>query len=155
LRLVEALESFAETGEVGAFEEVTPTYSLIVGRSAEGIELRDFDRRVGLNSREARKYASIIRAELERLNVEAVERGKMRTVFADDEHGRWVLQWGDEALVSHDSLAELRSNRSLQPRAGMLPLKVKRGEGFFLLLNPSTGACVAMTESEEERLMRL
>jgi hypothetical protein len=153
-RLVEALESYAETGEVKAFEEVTPTYSLTVDRSAEGISLRDFDRRVGLNSREARKYASIIRSELERLNVGQVERGKMRTVFADDEHGRWVLQWGDETLVSNDWLAELRSNQGLHSRAVSFPLRLKREEDFFLLLNPTTGACVALTESEEEKLTR-
>jgi hypothetical protein len=153
-RLVEALESFAETGEVEAFEEITPTYTLTVGRSAEGISLRDFDRSVGLNAREARKYASVIRGELERLNVDQVERGKMRTVFADDEHGRWVLQWGDEVLVSNDWLAGLRSNQGLQSRAETFPLRFKREEGFFLLLNPSTGACVALTRPEEEKLMR-
>ncbi|HVG21748.1 MAG TPA: hypothetical protein VNI02_22120 [Blastocatellia bacterium] len=154
LRLTEALESFAETGGVEAFEEVTPTYSLTTGRSAEGIELRDFDRRVGLNSREARKYAGIIRAELERLNVAQVERGKTRTVFADDERGRWVLQWGDEILVPEDSLAELRSSHDIQPRAGRPRLMAERGGEFFLLLDTSTGACVALTKPEEERLAR-
>lgn len=152
--LVRALESYAETGEVKAYEEITPTYSLTVGRSAEGIELRDFDRRVGLNSREARKYASIIRGELERLNVAQVERGGIRTVFADDEHGRWVLQWGDEALVLTEALAGLRSGQGLQSRVGTYRPVVKRTEEFLLLLVPSTGACVALTKSEEEQLMR-
>ncbi|HEX8088387.1 MAG TPA: hypothetical protein VF762_06010 [Blastocatellia bacterium] len=154
LRLVEALESYAETGEVEAFEEVTPTYSLAAARSAEGIELRDVDRRVGLNSREARKYAGIIRAELERLNLREAARGGMRTVFADDEDGRWALQWGDELLVAGDSLAGLRSNPNHPPGAGTFRLRVRRDGEFFLLLDPSTGACVALTESEEGMLMR-
>jgi hypothetical protein len=155
LRLAATLESYAETGDVEAFEEITPTYTLTVGRSVEGIELRDFDRRVGLNSREARKYAGIIRAELERLKVEQDERGRMRTVFADDEHGRWVLQWGDETLVPYDLLAALRSDQGLLPRAGTSSLRVKRDEEFFLLLDPSAGGCVALTKSEEAQLMRL
>jgi hypothetical protein len=154
MRLVEALESYAETGEVVAFEEVTPTYSLTAARSAEGIELRDLDRRVGLNSREARKYAGIIRAELERLNFRQAARGKTRTVFADEEHGRWVLQWGDELLVPHDLLRELRSGRVALPRWGAFGLRAKRDGEFFLLLSPHTGACVALTDSEEQTLTR-
>lgn len=154
LKLAETFESFAETGEVKAFAEVAPTYSLAVARSVEGIELRDSDRRVGLNSREARKYASIVRAELERLNVEQVERGEMRTVFADDERGRWVLQWGDEILVLNDALGDLRSTQDCQSQPETYRLGMKREEGFFLLLDPSTGACVALTKSEEERLVR-
>jgi hypothetical protein len=154
VKLAETLEAYAQTGEIIAFEEITPTYSLTVGRSAEGIELRDFDRRVGLNSREARKYASIIRSELERLNVTQIERGRIRTVFADDEHGRWILQWGDEVLVSNDSLDELRSAWSLQSGVGTYRPVVKRANGFYLLLNPSTGACVALTKPEQEQLIR-
>jgi hypothetical protein len=154
VKLVETLEAYAETGEVNPFEEITPTYSLTAGRSAEGIELRDFDRRVGLNSREARKYASIIRSELERLNVVQVERGSMRTVFADDEHGRWVLQWGDEALVLNDSLDELRATHSLQSEGETYKAIAGQANGFHLLLNPATGACVALTEAEQAQLIR-
>jgi len=148
LKLVEALESFAETGEVTVFEEITPTYSLIAARSSEGIELRDSDRRIGLNSREARKYAGIIRAELERLKVRQVERGKMRTVFAEDKGGRWVLQWGDEVFIHADFLPRIRWTQNAPTESLNGSLLVGQIEDFLLLLSPPDGGCVALTESE-------
>ena len=153
LKLVETLESFAETGEVAPFEEITPTYSLFAGRSSEGIELRDSDRRVGLNSREARKYAGIIRAELERLNVEQVERGRIRTVFADDEAGRWVLQWGDEVLVPATLLQQIHLKPDSANEILNKDVIVGRTEDFLLLLSPPSGGCVALTESEVKQFL--
>ena len=151
LKLVEALESFAETGEVRAFEEITPTYSLIASKSVEGIELKDSDRRVGLNSREARKYAALIRDELERLNVKQVERGRIRTVFADDKDGRWVLQWGDEVFIPANLLQQIclieDPQRNLNGR-----VIIGRTEDFLLLLSPLDGGCIALTESEVKQL---
>src|SRR5207247_2288140 len=93
-------ENFADTGNVAPFEEITPVYSLSVSRSTEGVELKDSDNRVALTPREARKWAGIIRAELDRLNASQVERGEIRTVFADSGDWRWILQWGDEVFVS-------------------------------------------------------
>jgi hypothetical protein len=152
LTVVATLESFADTGEVASFEEVTPTYSLMAHRSAEGIELRDSDRRVGLNRREARKYAGLVASELERLKVKQIERGGIRTVFADDEHGRWVLQWGDEVLVPAGSLPGIGSVRGSNDEPEKSGLKVGRTEDFLLLLSPPRGGCVALKASEEEQL---
>jgi hypothetical protein len=98
-RLADALERFADTGEVSAFEELAPAFQLTVSKATEGIEMRDSANRVGLTSREARKWAAIVRDELARVNAEYRERGSVRTVFADVQRGRWVLQWGDEVFV--------------------------------------------------------
>jgi hypothetical protein len=149
LTLVATLESFAETGEVAAFEEITPTYTLMANRSAEGIELRDSDRRVGLNRREARKYAGLIGGELERLKVKKIERGRIRTVFAEDEHGQWVLQWGDEVLVPAGSLTQTGTVAGESQKSRII---VGRTEDYLLLLSPPRGGCVALKAREVEQL---
>ncbi len=144
-KLAETLEDFANTGNFAGFEEITPTYSLAVGRATEGIDLKDSDIRVALTAREARKWASIICGELDRMNVRVVERGRIRTVFADVEEGSWVLQWGDEVFVPRPApicepdLTQFNSTGGLVAR--------ETGE-FRSLLNRDTGACVALNESE-------
>lgn len=147
LKLAETLEELSNTGRVTPFEEVTPIYSLGASGSTEGIELRDSNKRVALTAREARKWADIIRTEMDRLNVRQVERGGIRTVFADNEGGRWILQWGDEVFVSKDVRSRLSSPSAVLNDATGDPI-AKRIEEFFLLLNPATGACVAVTDSE-------
>jgi hypothetical protein len=148
LKLAETLEHFDSAGEVKPFEEITPAYSLTVSRSTEGIEIGDSNQRVALTVREARKWSSVIRAELDRLNVRQVERGRLRTVFADVEEGRWILQWGDEVFVPNPALARVLS---LQQTIGGCstdgPL-VRRTREFLLLLKRETGSCVALTDSE-------
>jgi hypothetical protein len=153
--LADALEKFAETGQVAPFDEVTPVYRLSVSKATEGIEIKDSERRAGLTAREARKWASIIRSELDRVNAAQLERGRIRTVIADGERGRWVLQWGDEVLVSNESLAELRSGQDALSGDRANDLIAKRDGEFLLLLTPATGACVALTEIEANQLMRL
>jgi hypothetical protein len=152
LKLAETLEHFGNAGEIKPFEEITPAYLLTVSRSTEGIEIRDSNQRVALTAREARKWSSVIRAELDRLNVRQVERGRVRTVFADVEEGRWILQWGDQVFVSNRSLARVLS---LQGTIGTCsadgPL-VKRTPELLLLLNRDTGSCVALTDSESIEL---
>lgn len=138
-KLACALEAFAETGQAAPYEESTPVYRLAVSKATEGIEIRDSEQRAGLTAREARKWASIIRSELDRAGAVQIERGGIRTVIADGGQGRWVLQWGDEVFVPNESANELKMDRS--------------GE-FVLILTPATGACVALTESEAEQLMR-
>lgn len=144
-KLIETLEEFAKTGKVVPFAEVTPTYSLKASRSAEGIELADSDLRVALTAREARKWASLINAELERLNARQFERGGIRTVFADNDEGRWILQWGDEVFLPKDA------RPFALPRA-IDPLSKRIGE-FLLLMRPATGDCVALTDSESNHLL--
>src|SRR5262249_9599718 len=67
--LANALDEFATTGKVSSFEEITPEYSLEVSLTGQGIELSDSDTRVSMTAREARKWAGILRAELQRLRV--------------------------------------------------------------------------------------
>ncbi|MFY9611594.1 MAG: hypothetical protein WAU45_23650 [Blastocatellia bacterium] len=145
-KLAETIEDFANTGNVAGFEEITPTYSLTVGRATEGIALKDSDIRVALTAREARKWASIIRGELDRLNVRRVERGRIRTVFADVEEVRWVLQWGDEVFVPRPAAPIAEPGLTRSNSTGDLVVR-ETGE-FLLLLNGDTGACVALNESE-------
>ncbi|MFY9556790.1 MAG: hypothetical protein WAV47_18920 [Blastocatellia bacterium] len=145
LMLAETLEVFASSGQVNPFEEATPTYSLAVSAGTGGMELRDSDRRVALGSREARKWSSLLRAELERLEVKQFERGMIRTVFAAGEDGRWVLQWGDEVFVPNGLTNTTPVDHSSDP------IK-KDAREFLLLLNPDTGGCVALTDSESSYL---
>jgi hypothetical protein len=141
--LAATLEGFTSTGNVAPFEEITPIYSLTASRSAEGIELKDSDNRVTITPREARKWAGIIRAELDRLNASQVERGGIRTVFVDSGDGRWILQWGDEVFAS-----------SLSAGGETGSPVVKHAGGFVLLLSRETGACVALTDAETTHLQR-
>jgi hypothetical protein len=148
-KLADSLESFAESGNVMAFTEQAPGYELTVEKATEGIALRDFDQRAGLTVREARKYVAILRDELEQRHAVQFERGSLRTVIADGADGRWVLQWGDEILLTGEALASLREATS-----GVIAgNQVMRRDGeFLLLLEPTSGACVALTETEAVRI---
>jgi hypothetical protein len=147
-KLADTLDTLASGGEVASFEEVTPSFTLGAKKSVEGIELRDSDNRVGLTAKEARKWAEIIRSELERLNAVQAERGGIRTVFADGDGGRWVLQWGDEVFVPEEMLALIRSSESEAPDERMRALRIKRDGEFLLLLSEPTAACVALSETD-------
>jgi len=137
LQLAKTLEDFADNDELTQYEEVSPRYSFSVSRCTEGIELRDTNKRAAMTRREARKWADVINAEIKRLNVFQMERGRIRTVFANTIEGRWVLQWGDEVFCPHEG-SESRTSR---------PLTRDCGE-FRVLLDPRTSSCVALTESE-------
>jgi len=152
-KLAEILELFAESGRVAPYDETTPAYQLAVARATEGIELRDSDRRAALTAREARKWASIIKSELERINAAQIERGRIRTVAADGLEGRWILQWGDEVFVSSDALAKLRSGQAEIQGERASELKADRTGDLVLLLAPLTGAAVALTKSEASQLI--
>jgi hypothetical protein len=141
--LLRSLETLGEGGEVQAFEEIAPLFSLRVTRTAEGIELKDSNSSVGINAREARKWTAIIRGELEHLGVRRIERGLIRTVFADGEDGRWVLQWGDEILIPSLLLTERESS---QIEYG--PLTLKRADGAVLVLSRTNAACIRLTSAE-------
>ena len=148
-KLADSLESFAGSGHVVAFTEQAPDYELAVEPTPEGVALRDFDQRATLTARDARKYAAILRDELERRHAVECERGGLRTVIADDRGGRWVLQWGDEVWLSHEDLRAI-SGGGATNAAG--DLRVRRASEFLLLLVPATGACVALTDSEASKL---
>jgi hypothetical protein len=148
-KLADVLESFAESGNVMPFTEQAPGYELAVEKATEGLVLRDFDRHIALTAREARKYAAILRAELEQRRAIQFERGGLRTVIADAAGGRWLLQWGDGILLTDDALSCVRQDAdSVSP----IDLVMRRDGEFLLLLEPATGACVALTDSEAEAL---
>lgn len=147
-KLAETLGAFAETGDFLPFEEMAPHFCLGVARTAEGMQVVDSNLKVAINAKEARKWVAIIRDELERLNARVVERGAMRTVFADVEQGRWVLQWGDEVLFSPN---DLRTIGSAEAKGESKSLVFGTDDGFHLALEKSTGNCVALT-AEEVRL---
>lgn len=149
LKLVETLEEFVATGRFQSFADRAPEFFLSAREATEGIEITDETRHVGLTAKEARKWAEIIRGELARLGSSCMTRGKIRTVFADAEQGRWVLQWGDEVLVSNGTIADLALTPKASPRLGSTAMT--RTDGFLLLLSPATGACVALNQSELAR----
>jgi hypothetical protein len=157
--LAETLEEFAGTGRFESFADRAPEFSLSARQATEGIEITDGTSRVGLTAKEARKWAGIIREELARLNSTCITRGKIRTVFADAEEGRWVLQWGDEVFVGAQASLTAGLSESFNPgQSGQGCLRsygslvVKRADGFLLVLSPDAGACVALDRSELARL---
>ena len=151
-KLARTLEEFANNGRATPFEEITPVYSLRVSGATEGIELRDSENRVALTAREAGKWVAIIRDELDRLNAQQVERGAIRTVFAGNEDGRWILQWGDEVFLptTAQDRVLVGSGASLSGATGHP--SVKRIGEFLLMLSPGNGACVALIDSESRHL---
>ena len=152
-RLAKALQEFSDSGEVSPFEEAAPQFSLRVVKSTEGIEIGDSAARIGITRREARKWAAIIEAELSRLNVTEREHGLIRTVFADAEGGRWVLQWGDEVFVPMECLAESAGPGSPRVFKENARLAGRTVDGFLILLSLQDSACVALTSSETEELL--
>jgi hypothetical protein len=150
-KLAATLERFVETGDVTAYTEQSPDCVLTIEKATEGLAIRDFDQRAALNAREARKYAAIVRDELEQRRAVQFERGSLRTVVADDGDGRWLLQWGDEVFLSNEAAAALRQAPATLTAGDLV---VRRDDGFLLLLNPATGACVALTDEEESVLTR-
>jgi hypothetical protein len=158
-KLVETLDEFAETGRFQSFADRGADFSLSAREATEGIEITDETARVALTAKEARKWAEIMRVELARLNSSCITRGKIRTVFADAEQGRWVLQWGDEVFLGAQASLPAGLPESFNPgrsRQGCLrsqgSLEMKRADEFVLLLSPATGACVALDSSELARL---
>ncbi len=145
-RLARALESFAETNDFEPFEDQGPDYFLSVARATEGMTMLDSDMRTGVTAREAPKWAAIIQAEIEQLHARETERGSIRTVFADVENGRWVMQCGDEIFIDHTELARLRSGETGFEHSS---LAAKKEGDYLLLLDHRTGSCVAIDKSRE------
>jgi len=146
LRLVSIMEDFVAGREVTAFDETTPSYSLTVSRSTNGLELSDDDNHTILSLRESRKWIDLVKVQIEALNVSQIERGQIRTVFASHDSGRWILQWGDEVFVPAGTM--LRSSEDADSAGASRDLMIKRIDDFLVVLNYSTGNCVALTEFE-------
>jgi hypothetical protein len=152
--LAGALERFADSGEIIPYEEAFSEARLRVARSAEGIELTDGNVRAGMNAKDARKWASIIEGELDRLNVSQSERGRIRTTLAGGEKGRWILQWGDEIFVGDEAIENLRSQTSATADRRKARLVTAQIEGLMTILDRVTGSCVALDEEELAGLYR-
>jgi hypothetical protein len=152
-KLANTMEEFASTGRFEPYADVCPTFHLRVEKVTEGLGLIDSNLKMGLNARETRKWLEIIRAELENLNAVEVERGNIRTTFADTDKGRWALQWGDEVLITKDQLDGLAVAGADDYQNANSPVIKKTGE-FLLIMAPATGNCVAMEKSEIDQLLR-
>ena len=149
-RVLECLIDFGETRTIRPFHEITPVYSLEASTAADGLELKDSNGRIALTVREARKWADVMRLEIERLNARQVERDAIRTVFTSTESGRWILQWGDEVFLPHGVSPRLLTSRQLNDLPDS-PVAKRFGE-FLVLLRPATGGCVALTDTESALL---
>ena len=145
--VAQALQDFVDDGVAASFSEQAPGFRLAVSPCAEGIELRDADARVALTRKECSKWSEIVLDELRALNATQTERGNIRTVFADAEDGRWVLQWGDEVLAPSVS-----AWRQSDPGPSPSGLCFKNLRGYLLVLSLTEGHCVALAKNELEHL---
>ena len=152
-KLADTLEAFVETGEFTAFEDIGADFVLRVRSATEGIEIAVSDTRMALTKKEARKWAIIIRAELNRFNANCMERGRIRTVFAAGDQGTWILQWGDEVFVPNEMLSRIANEDLEQAALQNHSVAVKRTPGFLILLAPASGDCVAIDRRELEALL--
>lgn len=151
-RLARALESFAETNDFEPFEDQGPDFFLRAARATEGMTIMDSDMRAAITAREARKWTAIIQAEIEQLHAREIERGSIRTVFADGDNGRWALQWGDEIFIDHTEIACLRSGETGFEHSSLVSGKE---DDYLLLLDQRTGSCVALDDREAAALIQV
>lgn len=150
-KLANSFEEFAESGTFTPFEEITPVYQLMVVRATEGMKIGDANLIVAVTAKEARKWAAIIRAEMEKYQARQAERDSIRTVLANTEQGLWIMQWGDEVYVSKDELNQIKSLPVEEVQTKRLA--IKRDGDFLLVLEKSNGNCVAVTEEEVNRIL--
>ena len=143
-RLARALRHFGESRQVSAYEEAAPEFRLRVAAATEGIQVSDTNTRAGMAAREATKWASIIEAELVRLNAIEIARGQITTVLAGAPGGRFVLQWGDEVFVPDGFWNET---------SGSDRLIYTSSDGLAVLLDVARSAGVALT-AEETAVLR-
>jgi hypothetical protein len=145
-KLAQTFEEFADTGAFTPFEEFTPAYQLIVMRATEGMKISDTNLLVALTPKEARKWAAILLAELEKFQAREFVRGSMKTVLAKTEQGLWVLQWGDEVLLAFEEMEKITSFQDREWQTDRLAFK--RHDDFLLILEKVSGNCVALTNEE-------
>jgi hypothetical protein len=150
-QLAQTFEEFAETGAFTPYEEIASTYQLIVLRSTEGMKISDSTLVVTMTAREARKWLSILRTEMDKFNLRQTERGNIRTVRAKLENGCWILQWGDEVFLSVEAISKIEALQNSQTETKELAMK--RNEDFFLILEKLNGGCVALTDDELKTLL--
>lgn len=147
--LLSALESFAGNGTVSSFSDRAPDFRLIVSPSPEGLAISDGTIRAAVTRKEAPKWAALLREGLESLNAVQMQRSNIRTVFADGENGRWVLQWGDEICLPP---GHAWAGANYAETAGEF-LAFKKTNRYSLVLNRANGNCVALSPEELQRLV--
>lgn len=146
IKLARTLANFAATGEIESYDEITPLYSLSVSKVTDRIELSDSNNRVAITKREATKWASLISAELERLNTMQFERGQIRTTLVDCDGGRWILQWGDAVFIPRGFDSAFKDGRCADK------FRMKKIGELTTLLDHHTADCVALSDSEKVAL---
>lgn len=165
-KLAATLETFAESGAFQTYEEETPHYCLGVGRASEGMQLVDSNLKTAITAREARKWAAILRDELERRNAREFARGGIRTVFALsgekagdeaganalDTAGTWALQWGDEVLLMPEELQTIAAAVGAGKGGESTRLMYEQGGDYLVILDKATGNCVALSREEAAQL---
>lgn len=149
-RLTATLEEFSESGSFTPFEEFTPNYQLVVMRATEGMKITDTNVMIAMTAKESRKWAAILRAELEKYQAKEFVRGSIKTILAMTEPGLWILQWGDEVRFSDDELKHLTWFREGETETDRLV--INRTGDFLLSLDKASGNCVALTEEEANGL---
>jgi hypothetical protein len=145
-KLAATFEEFADSGNFTAFEEFSPTYQLVVMRATEGMKISDGNLLAAVTAKESRKWAAILRAELDKYQAREYTRGQIRTVMATTEQGLWVLQFGDEVLLSENALEQVKTFQDGEVQTERLA--IRRDGDFLLILEKSNGNCVALTEEE-------
>jgi hypothetical protein len=145
--LARHLRLFGEGGTVTEFSEQAPKFRLTALPRPDGLELMDAQSRVTVTRKEAPKWVAIIDEQLAALHVDEIDRGNVRTVFADGDGGRWVLQWGDEVFLP----TEFTDPRSYRRESATGSLILKRCGEYSVALDRVSGNCIAMTEDELER----
>ncbi|MBI3654439.1 MAG: hypothetical protein HY231_25705 [Acidobacteria bacterium] len=148
IKLEQSLEAFAETGAFTPYEEITPAYQLLVMQAIEGMKISDGKVKVAITRKEAAKWSAILKSEIATYRLQRIERGSIRTVLATVAEGKWLLQWGDEVLVSEADVHDLLSLKAYATSEGRLASKQEGS--FLLLLDKTSGGCVALNQDEIE-----
>ena len=64
--------------------------------------------------------------------------------------GDGFSRWGDEVFVPSDAIASLPVLKVASSDEHVAGLRVRRTDEMMLLLAPTTGACVALTDDEAQ-----
>jgi hypothetical protein len=143
--VTDILEDFANGNDPEAQQHAIPECVLTIRSGPQGLELSNQSVDVSITRREAAKRAELMRIELEKQSASEVRRGKIHTVVASSDHGRWVLQGGDAILLSPEQ-AEVLSADSAAGTTDRIA-SCSHGE-LTIFLDRQTGDCVALTPAE-------
>ena len=89
------------------------------------------------------------------MNAREFQRGRLRTIIANADAGKWIVQSGDQVLVPHELITEcdrLRAGRASHDPVETIGHAAHGREGQLLVLSKASGHCVCLNESEIEHL---